>query len=767
MKQTTWNVFPIILFAISGYAGDAVIIPIRLNAEQLLKQDIPVGQDAYLNIEYTIKPDGDVLFREEAEKLWWIGETPLLMLGSSGIALPQELSQRAGLYLNISLDSDTLLLKNHLIHPIKQSVSVLATPSVLAQALSTSVSMDVTYLAEVANYLTGNLNSISITASSYSVDGYGEVINNAGEWTGEAIAGGGSSVWTQNGHYVSMPDSQDRVSIGLEYASWAKLQIRSQAGVPGIRIDNVSDNASIVVTSGNQGLLSDGPLTGAYLMNAENGLVVDEISDDGIIIKKVGAPSRTFSENTQKDGIEILNVEGNGIRIGSTDACGIHIGTTGNPTQTNSIPIGNHGIGIVGAESNGVSIGYAGNSGVYLGLSGGTGFYANQSGYHGIHLNSCSVDGVHVGTSGEDGIEIEDAGAHGVNVIAATKDGVHIVNADESALCVENAGDNGLLINDAGKHGILVKDANWGGIKVDASGSTGLSVQNAGSYGIYLAGSTDQAIQIQNSGSDGIHITAVSDDGIHIASAVNAGVRVTNASTGFRAYNCTEGILVSSCTTAANFSGTGAGLSQPALKCESTHNNGIAAYIKNQSTDATLVLANHNTTGHIIKAFSGADGSNLVYRVNSAGHVYADGSFHSGGADLAETFEVVQTKQDYEPGDVMVISTEKEMSLEKTTKAYSPLVAGVYATKPGVVLGPDLENGTRIPLGVVGIIPTKVNLTGGPIEPGDLLVTSSIPGEAMKADLNKLRPGCLIGKALQYYDGNQNETKINVLVNVK
>jgi len=767
MKQITWNLFPIILFAISGYAGDAVIIPVRLNADQLMEQDIPFGQEAYLSIEYRIKPDGDILFSEEAEKIWWIGEEPLLMLGSSGIALPQELSQRAGLYLSVSLDSDTLLLKNHLIHPIKQSVSVLADPLVLAQALSTSVSMDVTYLAEVANYLAGNLSSISITASSYSVNGYGEVINNAGEWTGEAIAGGGTSVWTQNGHYVSMPHFLDRVGIGLESATRAKLQIKSMAGVPGIYIEDVSDNAGVVVTDGNQGFLSNGPLTGAYLMNARNGLVEDEISDDGIIIKKVGTPAHTITENTTKDGIEILSVEGHGIRIGSSDATGITIGTTGNPAQTGSIPAGNHGIGISRTESDGIAIGYSGNSGVYLGVCGGTGFSANESGYHGLHVNSCSVDGVHVGTSGDDGIEIENAGAHGMNIITATKDGVHVVNADESALCVEDAGDNGLLIKDAGKNGILVQDASWMGIKVDSSDSTGLSVQNTGAYGIYLAGSTDAAIQIQTSGSDGLHITAVSDDGIHIASAVNAGVRVTNAATGFRAYNCTEGIHVSSCPTAANFSGTGSGLSQPALKCVATHASGIAAYIKNESTDATLVLANHNTTGHIIKAFSGADGSNLVYRVNSAGHVYADGSFHSGGADLAETFEVVQTEQDYEPGDVMVISTEQEMSLDKSSTAYSTLVAGVYATKPGVVLGPDLENGTRIPLGVVGIIPTKVNLSGGSIEPGDLLVTSTIPGEAMKADLNKLRPGCLIGKALQHYDGNQDEKKINVLVNVK
>jgi hypothetical protein len=71
----------------------------------------------------------------------------------------------------------------------------------------------------------------------------------------------------------------------------------------------------------------------------------------------------------------------------------------------------------------------------------------------------------------------------------------------------------------------------------------------------------------------------------------------------------------------------------------------------------------------------------------------------------------------------------------------------------------------KIPMGVVGVIPTKVCDEGGPIQRGDILVTSSHPGYAMKADLNKLKPGQAIGKALQPFTGETG--KINVLVNVK
>jgi hypothetical protein len=57
-------------------------------------------------------------------------------------------------------------------------------------------------------------------------------------------------------------------------------------------------------------------------------------------------------------------------------------------------------------------------------------------------------------------------------------------------------------------------------------------------------------------------------------------------------------------------------------------------------------------------------------------------------------------------------------------------------------------------------------LEGGEIKRGDLLVTSSTPGVAMKADIEKVKPGQVIGKALENYGGNS-IGKIKVLVNVK
>jgi hypothetical protein len=77
-----------------------------------------------------------------------------------------------------------------------------------------------------------------------------------------------------------------------------------------------------------------------------------------------------------------------------------------------------------------------------------------------------------------------------------------------------------------------------------------------------------------------------------------------------------------------------------------------------------------------------------------------------------------------------------------------------------------------IPMGVIGVIPTKVCLENGPIKRGDLLVTSSKQGHAMKAmpvnvgGVLIYPAGAILGKALENFDRQENGL-IKVLVNVK
>jgi trimeric autotransporter adhesin len=138
-------------------------------------------------------------------------------------------------------------------------------------------------------------------------------------------------------------------------------------------------------------------------------------------------------------------------------------------------------------------------------------------------------------------------------------------------------------------------------------------------------------------------------------------------------------------------------------------------------------------------------------------------------------FDVEGARSSYEPGDVLVISEDTDRTVEKSSEANSTKVAGVFATKPGVVLtekGIDERLDDLVPMGVVGVIPTKVCLENGAIKRGDLLVTSSKAGHAMKATaiiINGMTiypTGAILGKALENFDGAETGL-IKVLVNVK
>lgn len=160
-------------------------------------------------------------------------------------------------------------------------------------------------------------------------------------------------------------------------------------------------------------------------------------------------------------------------------------------------------------------------------------------------------------------------------------------------------------------------------------------------------------------------------------------------------------------------------------------------------------------------------------RIDHSGKGFFDGGTQTGGADVAEAFETAEPVSAYEPGDVLVIATTRNRTVDRSTVAHSTRVAGVYATKPGVLLTErdieadhtDPNQANTVPMGIVGVIPTKVSGENGPIQRGDLLVTSTTPGHAMRAGAQPAA-GTIIGKALEPFDG-PGTGRINVLVNVR
>jgi len=141
-----------------------------------------------------------------------------------------------------------------------------------------------------------------------------------------------------------------------------------------------------------------------------------------------------------------------------------------------------------------------------------------------------------------------------------------------------------------------------------------------------------------------------------------------------------------------------------------------------------------------------------IFRVDAAGNAFADRTLHAerlsaGAADIAEWVSTTQTVQ---AGDVLEHDPDSRVSYRLTTKPCSTLVAGVVSSDPGVSLGQDRVAASSMALlALAGIVPVKVTCEGGPISPGDLLVTSSTPGHAMRWAGPEACPCSLVGKALE------------------
>lgn len=145
------------------------------------------------------------------------------------------------------------------------------------------------------------------------------------------------------------------------------------------------------------------------------------------------------------------------------------------------------------------------------------------------------------------------------------------------------------------------------------------------------------------------------------------------------------------------------------------------------------------------------------FRVENDGSVRADGTyygtdFQSGGADVAER---INTSEWVKKGNVVEIDPNHEGFFRKTRDSYSTKVAGVISSNPGLILGSDKGSSSdrwgdnRPKLVLAGRVEVKVNTNNGSIDVGDLLVSSSQPGYAMKCEDRRRCTGAVVGKALE------------------
>ena len=96
--------------------------------------------------------------------------------------------------------------------------------------------------------------------------------------------------------------------------------------------------------------------------------------------------------------------------------------------------------------------------------------------------------------------------------------------------------------------------------------------------------------------------------------------------------------------------------------------------------------------------------------------------------DLAEYYP---SNQPLDFGDIVVADAKDFGVVEVSTGTYQKELIGIVSTQPGEIIG-KWEPG-HYPIALTGRVPAKVSLENGPIEVGDPITSSSIPGVGMKA----------------------------------
>jgi hypothetical protein len=253
--------------------------------------------------------------------------------------------------------------------------------------------------------------------------------------------------------------------------------------------------------------------------------------------------------------------------------------------------------------------------------------------------------------------------------------------------------------------GVVGRSANGYGVEgVSDTGSGGVYAHSTNGYGLVAHSDTNHSIFVDGAGQAGVYVASAGWAGVVVWSAATSGIYVQSATH--------DGVLVDS----AGWDGV-----------------------------------------HVVSAGGSYYGSGLMgaedFLVLNTGEVRSKVGFATPSNGYAVMMPITGAAVNYEDGAVVVLGNSTGQSVALSSVAYSPTVIGVYSATPGFVSGqpvPKAEKADGIPITILGIVPVKVNTENGPIRAGDLLVTSSTAGYAMRGD--NPPPGTILGKALESFE---------------
>jgi hypothetical protein len=201
------------------------------------------------------------------------------------------------------------------------------------------------------------------------------------------------------------------------------------------------------------------------------------------------------------------------------------------------------------------------------------------------------------------------------------------------------------------------------------------------------------------------------------------------------------------------------GAGDTGVKADATEEGGYALWADVSAGNGTAIYARSGASGGSAGHFVG----NVQICDRSSGTTVIE---LGTGLDYAEGFDVVEG-DDVRPGTVLVIDPEHPGQLAVARHAYDCKVAGIVAGANG--LGSAVKLGSSQfdhDVALAGRVYCNAVAFDAPIEPGDLLTTSNVPGHAMKVQDHSRASGATLGKAMERLDAGR-QGQILVLVTLQ
>ncbi len=148
----------------------------------------------------------------------------------------------------------------------------------------------------------------------------------------------------------------------------------------------------------------------------------------------------------------------------------------------------------------------------------------------------------------------------------------------------------------------------------------------------------------------------------------------------------------------------------------------------------------------------------ILMTLNPNGKLLISGG--TGGPPVFDVAEHMKVEGPFEAGDAVVVKPDGSGVLVRSSVPSDPKVIGVISGSPLLALGRE-EIGPAIAM--AGQVVVNASTENGPLRPGDLVVTASLPGHVMKAPAQPV-PGTVVGKVLQGLESGTGKIRIVVML---